>query len=146
MKSLGTSVTITALLISAVLVAPASGNADKNTIVVFVNNSVSVNTLNISEIRRLFLKERTTMEDGSKAVPVNATAGSPLRKAFNDAVLGMTEADETRYWQEQKIKKGLTPPPEFNNTQKAVYSLKGGIGYCFESEHIPTVNKVVLKI
>jgi len=146
MKSAGISLILGVLLVFGIVLGPYSGNADEDTIVVFVHKGASVTNMTVAEIKRLFLKERMTLKDGTKAVPVNARSGSRLRQVFVRKVLGMDEAGEKIYWQEQKIKRGLTPPPEFNNTQKAVFSLKGGIGYCFKSEHIPNVNKMVLTL
>jgi hypothetical protein len=146
MKSVVTSLVITSLVMVGFAIVPMSGKTENNTLIVFVNKSVSISALSLDEVRRVFLKVRTTLKDGSRAVPVNAKAGSALRKAFVQKVLGMDELEETRYWQVQKIKRGVVPPSEFNNTQKAVYSLAGGIGYCFASDHISTVNKVVLRL
>ena len=79
-------------------------------------------------------------------VPINAMGSSPLREAFRTQVLQMTAAEETRYWQDMKIKKGLTPPSEFGNVQKAVFNLKGSVSYVFRSEHKGGVTKVLLEI
>lgn len=146
MKSNIALLVISSLLLLGFSLASLPGKADKNTIVVFVNKNIAVDALSIDEVKRLFLKERMTMKDGTTAVPVNAKIGSALRKVFGEKVLGMNPSDEARYWQVQKIRRGVLPATEFNNTQKAVFTLKGGIGYCFESDYIATINKVVLKL
>ena len=137
---------IIVILIAGYLVLPQSGSAEDDTLVVFVNRSANVDTLSSTEVRRLFLKEKTRYDDGSKAVPVHAKNGSALRKAFSKKVLDMNNIGEVRYWQKMMIQKGLTPPAEFSNTQKAVYSLKGGIGYCFKADYLPAINKIVMTI
>ncbi len=146
MKTVISALFISSLLIISCFLVPCSGRADKETVVVFVNSNVAVSTLSVDEVKRIFLKVRSSLRDGTRAVPVNAKAGSALRKIFDEKVLGMSETEEIKYWQDAQIKKGITPPAEFSNTQRAVFSLGGGIGYCFESDHIATVNKVVLKL
>ena len=65
-------------------------------------------------------------------------------EAAINKVLGMDAAKETAYWQEQKIKKGHTPPPELSNTQKAVFSLKGSVSYCYRKDFKKGAAKVLL--
>ena len=58
----------------------------------------------------------------------------------------MTPAEEQSYWQEQKIRKGLTPPAEFASTLKAVFSVKGAVSYVFRKQFKEGVAKVLLII
>ena len=58
--------------------------------------------LSKSAVREIFLKERLSLADGTKIVPVNSTLGTPLRKQFQERVLEMKEFVEARHWQKMK--------------------------------------------
>ena len=125
---------------------PSSGQSDTDTLVIITHKSVSVGHMTTAEIRRLFLKERMDWKSGERAFPINGKPGTKARMLFQEKVLSMSDNDETIYWQNQKIKRGLTPPPEFTNTQRAVFSLKGSISYCLKSEHKPGTSKIILTL
>ena len=114
-----------ALYAASYLLAPSQGNADNDPLLIIANKSVAQNTITQEEVRFIFLKERANWSGGGKAVPVNAKSGTARRKAFQSKVLGMDASEETAYWQKQKITRGATPPPEFADVQKAIFSLKG---------------------
>jgi hypothetical protein len=125
---------------------PSSGQSDADTLVIITHKSVSVDHMTIAEVRRVFLKERTDWKNGERAFPINGKPGTKARMLFQKKVLNMSDNEETTYWQNQKIKRGLTPPPEFTNTQRAVFSLKGSLGYCLKSEHKPGASKIILTL
>lgn len=137
-----------ALISFAALTIPSSGRADgdDDALLIIANNGVKESTITASEVKQIFLKQRASWRSGGKVTPINAKPGSPERAAFLKKVLGMNASEETSYWQDQKIKKGLTPPPEFANTPKAVFSLKGSIGYCLKSAYRPGTVKVLLTL
>ena len=125
---------------------PASIHSEPDSIVIIVNNSVGVTSLSEAEVRRFFLKEKERWGNGDKVFPLNAKPGAKVRALFQQKVLKMTATEEQAYWQDQKIKLGKTPPPEFINIPKAVFSLKGSIGYCLRSEHKAGTSKIVLTL
>ena len=114
-------------------------------IYIIANNSFPSDALSPAEIKRIFLKEKTRIS-GKAVVPVNAKKDSALRKAFANRVLGMSPSEELGYWQEQKVQSGKQPPAELGNTMRAVFALKTGISYCFESEYKPGAAKVLYKL
>ena len=79
-------------------------------------------------------------------IPRLRVAGHHGPVLFQERVLNMSDTAEKSYWQDEKIKRAVTPPPEFTNVQKAVFSLSGSIGYCLESEHKPGTNRVVFAL
>jgi hypothetical protein len=131
----------------AVLVAPNPSAADSpDDIIVFVNISITESKINIDDLKNYFLKRKTRWKKGGKVIPVNAKAGTALRKDFLDRALGMTSEAEESYWNERRIQIGVSNPPEFSNIQKAVFKIRGAIGYVYRSEYKKGVTKVVLVI
>ncbi len=137
----------TASVVLAVVAFTVSGRAPRadspNDILIIANNSIAASSISADELKAIFLKKKGSFA-GSKVVPINAKSGSALRKAFQQRVVEMDESLEANYWEQQKIKTGLTPPVEFAGTVKAVFSVKGSIGYCLRSEYREGVVKVLL--
>lgn len=127
--------------------APFSVRAftNPNDLIIIVNNQVQTNRLTIEQVRSYFLYDRTSWSAGNRAVPINAK-NAALRSAFRRKVLGMSASEEDRFWREYMVRTGKKAPPEFSNTMKAVYRLKGGISYVFRKDFKEGVAKVVLTI
>ena len=139
--------TIQAVLAVALFALPSQASADDpNDIIVIANSSVKANSITKDELRDIFLKKRTSWSNSGNVKPINASDGSPLRARFCEAVLQMTPEEEKRYFQEEKIKNGVTEPNSFSNTQKAVFKLRGSISYVFRSEFKEGVAKKLLVI
>ncbi len=115
-----------------------------NDILIIANKGVSANSITVPELKAFFLKQKTRWKGGGRVVAVNAKEGNPLRAAFQKALLGMSEAKEKSYWQDQKIRTGLTAPPEFGNLLKATFSLRGSVSYVFRKDYREGVVKVLL--
>ncbi len=155
-------VTLFAIFISALMAVPPSMRADEpneilavrpsaradkpNDILVVVNLSVKIKELTVEDARDYFLKKKYSWPGGKKAIAVNAKANKLLRTDFREKVLNMTTGDEIRYWQQRQIKFAETHPPEFSNTLKAVFKLKGAISYVYRSDYKEKVSKIVLVI
>jgi ABC-type phosphate transport system substrate-binding protein len=134
---------IAALGIS-VAAAGAAAAESPNDILVIANNSVPVKSVTVAELQEFFLKDRVYWSGTTKAVPVNAPEGSALRTEFRKRVLQMTANAEKQFWQTRKIKVGVTEPPQFENSMKAVFKLAGAVGYVFRSQYKEGVAKVLL--
>ena len=120
--------------------------AGSDALVIIANKNVSKNALSKAEVRNIFLKE-TNRIGSTKVVPIHAKANSPLRKAFNQKILGMSVSKEATYWQQAKVQTGNLPPKEMGNTWKGVLLVPGAVGYAFASEvddKLPV--KIVLKL
>lgn len=120
---------------------------DPRDLLVVVNPSVKATSITLVQVRDIFLKTRTTWPDSTaRALAVNAKNYSETRTAFRQRVLNMSEEDETRYWQKQKLigKKG--EPPEFPNPLKAVFKLKDSVCYVFRSDYREGIGRVILVI
>jgi ABC-type phosphate transport system substrate-binding protein len=116
---------------------------DPEDILVVVNVSVAEKSVELEELRTIFLKMRTSWRSGGKVVPINPKNGSALRRQFQERVLGMSADEEKSYWEKQKITKGVEPPPEFTNTLKAVFRIKGSVTYIYRSQYREGVSKVL---
>ena len=113
-------------------------------ILVIANNSVGVSQVSVQELRTMFLKQRQNWKSGGKIFPLNAKPGTGIRKAFQAKVLGMDSTGEKAFWQEQSIKKGISKPSAFSNPLKAVFSVKGSVGYCYRKQYKAGLAKVLL--
>ncbi len=137
----------TALLLGILLVPfgqPSSAAAQNpQDILVVVNQQAEVAETTPQELKNIFLKKKSFWRAGSQVIPIHAREGSPLRDAFRQQLLAMTSTEEQEYWKNSKIKKGLTEPTSFSNTQKAVYKLRSAVSYVFRADFKEGVAKVV---
>ncbi|MBN2714725.1 MAG: hypothetical protein JXX14_02655 [Deltaproteobacteria bacterium] len=114
-------------------------------LVVIVNRNFKVDSLSVAEVRRIFKKEITVYK-GVAVRPIHAPSGSPLRNQFLSQVMGMSSTAEEKYWEEAKVKKGVSPPIQLSNTVRAVFAAPGAISYCYRKEFNPTVAKIILSL
>ncbi|MFO8070774.1 MAG: hypothetical protein R6V85_02760 [Polyangia bacterium] len=131
-----------ALSVSSVAV-PAESPQD---ILVVVNEDSEVESVTEEDLRDVFLRRRMSWHGGKRAIPINAREGTAVREAFRKRVLGMNADEETRYWQDQQIRSGKTPPKEFGNPQRAVFKLHDAVCYTFRSDYKEAVGRIVLVV
>ena len=82
-------------------------------------------------LRRIFLLQQRFWSDGTAVRPVNLPAGTPLREAFSETVLGRPSRDLAFYWNERYFH-GTRPPPVVASQEAVllfVARTPGGIGY-----------------
>lgn len=143
MKNILLSVLSGALLaITLNVVSSSPVYAGDDDILIVANNGVSDASLSPVDVKALFLKKRSSFKGGDNAVPFNASKGTPLRQAFLKKVLEMEKVDEERYWEDQKVKKGITPPAEITNTMRAL-GQGGAITYVFRKDFKEGAGKVL---
>ncbi len=135
------------IVIGVFWAAPSLAQAEKpeDTLIV-ANKNVGISAVSIEELRAFYLGERKSWKDGKRVVPVHAKRGSELRETFIMRVLGVDSVRDDAYWRDQKIRKGLAAPPAFSHTLKAVFKLKGSIGYVFRKDYREGVTKVLLVV
>lgn len=117
-----------------------------NDILVVANKSVTSSSITVGELRSIFLKQKKHWNSGDKAIPVHAKVGTRLRSAFIRAILEMDIREEHDYWEAQRVRYALSPPPEFNNILKAVFHLRGSVSYIFRKDFKEGVVDVLLVI
>ncbi len=138
------SITLALALATLLLSSPVALAEDPRDILVVANQGTPGDSITLATLRNLFLKIRVQWEDGTKVTAINDKADTVLRAAFQARVLEMTGAQEESYWQEQRIKSNLTPPPEMPNRLKAVFKVKGAVSYVYRGEFKAGAAKVLL--
>lgn len=108
--------------------APAGPPA---TLVLVANAGVPAEALDRDEARRVWLLRRRFWRDGTRIVPVNLPAASPVRDAFSRAVLGRPARELAAYWNDLWFH-GTAPPPVLPSERAVllfVARTPGSVGY-----------------
>jgi len=135
------------LLVHLGLIIPINAAAESpNDILIIANKRVGINTISIEETKQIFLRTKTTWRGGDRILCLNQKENDPIRKVFQEKVLGMSEREEATYWEVQKVRKQLTPPPEVPSIPKAVFKLRNAISYAYRKDVPANVVKILLVI
>lgn len=120
-------------LVTAMVFLPAPVLAGGDPIVVIVNVANPVGNLTMSDLKKLFLSDRSRWDTGKAVAPVMVTAGAPERTAFLKIVGGMNDADFGKYFMQAAFTgKSATPPKEVSSAQSvksSVATSPGAIGF-----------------
>jgi ABC-type phosphate transport system substrate-binding protein len=115
-------------------------------IVVLVNPANPVDNLTISDLKKLFLGDRSRWETGKAVAPVMVVAGAPERTAFLKIVCGMNDADFGKYFLQAAFTgKSATPPKEVGSASSVksfVAASPGAIGFVKASDFSPADSNV----
>lgn len=132
------------ILVALALAWPVHGALAEapNDLLVIANKSVAAEATDASEIRAVFLKNKTAL-GGDTVFPLNAKGDSDLRAAFRKRVLKMTDEKEHGYWDDEKVRKGTEPPAEVPTTLKAVFSKAGAVSYVFRKDYKEGTAKIL---
>jgi len=128
-----------------IVLAEMSGEDPKDILIV-ANRGVSVDEISLKQLKSIFLKTRASWKGGGKAVPIHARVGTEIRDDFVTQVLGLDHIGEQAYWQEVMVKAAVKPPPAFSNPLKAVFNLRGSVGYVYRADYRPGVVKILLVV
>jgi ABC-type phosphate transport system substrate-binding protein len=116
------------LALSAVV--PASAGEARYWVIVHPDNPM--NSLDRSEVSRLFLKKSTRWKDGATAVPVDLVETAPARDAFSRDIHHRRAALIKKYWQQRVFSGQAAPPPEVATEQDVLAFVRAepaAIGY-----------------
>ena len=95
--------------------------------------SVAGNTIRRADLAAVYLRKATRWGAGVTAVPVDQSGMSAVRKAFSEAVLGMTVETVVQYWQSQMFATKRLLPPLVKNSDAEVVAFvaktEGAVGY-----------------
>src|SRR5437868_14716993 len=98
---------MTVVLLAVVTVATVASGADRE--IAVITHPSRPETLTVSNLRRLFLRQRRFWSDGGAVIAVNQSAATALRAAFDRAVFRDGAAGLAAYWNRQYFD-GLFPP------------------------------------
>jgi ABC-type phosphate transport system substrate-binding protein len=113
-----------------------------------VNSANPVSVLTPDDIERLFLKERTSWEDGLAVEPVDQPARSDVREAFSRAALGRAPRAVIVHWQRQIFSGRSVPPPELESDDAVVEYVRthiGAVGYVAPGADVSGVKAVEIR-
>jgi len=122
-----TSLVVT--LAAFALTAPSAHAADFKLV---AHPDVSVSSLDSSDCSRIFLKKRQRWGDGTRIVPVDLSAASPVRRAFSRRVHHKPTVAVEAFWQKQLFTGQGVPPITLNSEADVIRYVKenpGAIGY-----------------
>ncbi len=86
-------------------------NNDQFVIVVHQSSNLAQSDSSMmASIKQMYLKEKTKWSNGMDAVPFDRPNGSPVKVAFLQTVLGMSETQLAEHWISVKQKNGTSPP------------------------------------
>jgi hypothetical protein len=120
------------VLVTHARVAPGADAPPLPDIDVVVNPAVPTESFDRAALAAVFNMTRRSWGGGLTAVPFNYPPEHPLRRTFDQAVLGLAPAEVGRFWIDQRIRGFGHPPrqiPEPALLLRLVGSLKGSIGY-----------------
>jgi hypothetical protein len=110
---------------------PPDGGGAPATLVLVANPGAPPETVGREEARRIWLLRRRFWRDGTRIVPVNLPASSPVRDQFSRAVLGRPARDLAAYWNDLWFH-GTSPPavvPSERAVLLFVARTRGAVGY-----------------
>jgi hypothetical protein len=104
----------------------------KEEFVVIVHPSNRFDALSRSKASYLFLRKVSRWPWGAEVAPLDLAEGEPLRRAFSEQVLGLSEEQLAEYWIDQRATRGVSPPAQAHDAKAArlwVAGKPGGIAY-----------------
>lgn len=108
---------------------------------VIVHPSVSGSSIKRADLAAVFLRKAARWGGGGRAVPVDQSGTSPVRKAFSDGVLQLPVAQVVQYWQKQMFAASpLRPPPVKGSDAEVigfVAKTEGAVGYVSAGTALP---------
>jgi ABC-type phosphate transport system substrate-binding protein len=114
------------------VVVPAA-QAAGDPIVVIVNAANPVADLSMSDLKKLFLSDRSRWNTGTAVAPVMVGPGAPERTAFLKIVCAMNDAEFNKYFLQSAFSGGSAIPPKVvgssQDVKGFVASSPGAIGF-----------------
>lgn len=111
-------------------------------VIVNPNNTAELSS---SDIARIFLGKKRTYSDGTEAIAIHQTEGTPIRTSFVTTLLKKNSQQLKAYWAQLLFTGKGTPPKDVdggNNVKKLVSENPAFIGYIDSSLIDDTVRVV----
>jgi TonB family protein len=122
---------LTALLLAAGLLSPVSASAFATDVKVIANASVKADIISAPELRRIFLQQSSSLDNGTRVEPVIEKDGL-VHKAFVQEYLGRTQEDLQTYYRALVFTgRGSMPKVLGSDAEVVSYvaATRGAIGY-----------------
>ena len=113
---------------------------------VIASPQVKGTTMSRQMLAAVFLGKVERWGDGTRIMPIDLSAMSPVRATFSEATLGMPTMAVRRYWEERLMGGGGIPPMVKTSEEEliaAVAASQGAIGYVSEDVQLPESVKVL---
>ncbi len=107
----------------------------------------AIRDISFPDLRQLY-RGRHLSVAGVKVIPFNHPANTPDRVAFDRIVLGMSPEEVGRYWVDQKIRGGDSPPRTIDSVAlllRVVAALDGSLAYVREGFTSPELKTVSIE-
>ena len=134
------------IILCAILLSLGYSVSSHAEIAVIVNNDNN-NSLDLKNIRKIFLGKTKAFPDGTEAKPLDQPEDSAIKSEFTSKVLRKTAASLNSYWSRMLFSSKGRPPRAMSadNVKKTIASNKNAIGY-IDSKDIDSTVKVLLTI
>ncbi|MEP6998954.1 MAG: hypothetical protein ABI969_00650 [bacterium] len=135
-------------LCATVALTSAARSAAAQEYKMIVNSGAGVAEISVDQASKIFLKQSDKFANGTAASPVYQAKASPVRIAFDKAVLGKSVAAVETFWQQQIFSGKDVPPPSKGSDDDVIAYVKatpGGIGYVSASASVAGVKIVAVK-
>jgi hypothetical protein len=140
------SLLVVVALVTTVSSLRSPAAAAESGLVLVVAKSSPIDGVTKAELNRIFSGD-TMKLDGQPVVPFAFAAGLPERKAFDQAVLGMTAEEASKYWIDRRIRGQGNPPksaPSAEVMTKVVATFPSAMGYVPVSALTPALKPVAI--
>lgn len=133
------------LLLTWLALLPVQLQAQPGEIYIVANVESSPATLDVDEIRKIFMGN----VNRHGLTPVAQSTGSPARVIFNTRVVGLTESRIQAYWAQMRFSGRGTPPAQLSSEAALISHLQNtpqSIGYVTNLAEVPDDLTVMLRL
>jgi len=117
-------------------------------IAVIVDSSVSVDSVNMDQLQRLYLGKPAGIQSSTSLTPIDHEKGSALRQEFAQKVLDKNEGQLSSYWSRLMFSGKGQPPRQYEGDAaviKEVTAAPGTVGY-IDAGSVTDATKVLIRI
>ncbi len=136
---------ITQLIVSSALLLGTNVQAE---IAVIVAPSVTLDSVDIEQIERLYLNRPNRYPYGIKLVAIAQKSGSGIRQEFLHKTLSKTEGEVAKYWSKRMFSGKGRPPVQYDGDSAVIRKVTespGTLGY-IDSESVDERVKVLIRL
>jgi hypothetical protein len=119
-------------LMACCLPRSVDGESAPIQLAIVVAPGTQLSNITWSDLKRVYMADTVTSDDGKRLVPINHPPRTADRVAFDQLVLGRDADGVGRFWIDQRIRGGSGPPRSVDNVmmlRQVVAKLPGAIAY-----------------